>query len=66
MRYGGGLTMCVKRIEESAELFCYKVTFDDGDVVYYIDTSMHDAAKSANEIMPPKFIEEVGKGAIGC
>jgi len=58
--------MCCERIEKAFELYCYKVTWEDGEVVYYVDESMHDAARSANEIMPVKAIEEIGKGMIGC
>ena len=57
--------MCIERIEESAELFCFKVTYDDNSVVYYVDTSMGDAANSAEEICGVKNIEYIGKGAIG-
>lgn len=62
----GESEMCCKRIEESCELYCYKVTSDDGEVIYYVDTSIHDAAKSANEVMIVKSIEEIGTGMIGC
>lgn len=58
--------MCCKRIEEALDLYCYKVTWEDGEVAYYVDTSMSDAATSANEIMPVKAIEEIGIGMIGC
>jgi hypothetical protein len=58
--------MCCKRIEEAFDLYCYKVTWEDNSVVYYIDETMHDAARSANEIMTVKSIEEIGKGMIGC
>jgi hypothetical protein len=57
--------MCVERIEEAPELYCFKVTYTDGSVYYYVDTSMADAVTSANEIMPVKAIEEIGRGAIG-
>jgi hypothetical protein len=58
--------MCVGRIQNATDLYCYKITYEDGSIVYYVDTSMSDAAASANEIMPPKSIEEIGAGAIGC
>ena len=57
--------MACKRIEESATLYCYKVTYTGGKIFYYIDVSMEDAIRSANEIDEVKIIEFVGEGAIG-
>ena len=54
-----------ERIDNSMELFCFKVTYEDGDVYYYIDSSMGDALRSAEEICGVKNIEYIGKGAIG-
>ena len=58
--------MSCDRIENACELYCFKVVRQDGKVVYYVDTSMEDAARSANEIMPVKSIEEIGDGMVGC
>jgi hypothetical protein len=57
--------MTADRFDTATELWCYKVTYEDGDVYYYVDVSMSEAARSASEIMPVKSIEEIGKGAIG-
>lgn len=58
--------MSCDRIENARELYCFKVVWQDGKVVYYVDTSMEDAARSANGIMPVKSIEEIGDGMVGC
>ena len=57
--------MCGKKIEEAAELFCYKVTYDDDDVYYVVAPCMQDAITHQEEIMGVKSCEFVGKGAIG-
>jgi hypothetical protein len=57
--------MACERIDNAAELFCFKVTFDDGNIIYYVDDSMFNAAKSANEICNVSKIEYIGKAAVG-
>jgi hypothetical protein len=59
--------MCVKRIEEAEELFCFKIIYEGGtEPVYYVDTSMADAVRSAEDICAVKTAEFIGVGAIGC
>lgn len=58
--------MCVDRIKNSPDLYCYKVVWMNGNICYYVDVSIYDAAISANEIDAIKSIEEIGDGAIGC
>lgn len=59
--------MCVTRIEEASELFCFKIIYEgETEPVYYVDTSMADAVRSAEEICGVKTAEYIGKGAIGC
>lgn len=53
------------KIDDAVELFCYKVTLDDGDVYYVVAASMQDAITHEEEIMGVKSCEFVGKGAIG-
>ena len=57
--------MCVDRIEKAAALYCFKVTYDDGNIVYYVDADIGSAATSAEEIAAIKSIEYMGEGAIG-
>lgn len=57
--------MCSKKIEEATELFCYKVTLDDGGVYYVVAPNMQDAITHEEEIMGVKSCEYLGKGAIG-
>ena len=57
--------MCCERIENARELYCFKITYDDGKVFYYVDSSMSDAVKSASEIWSVKSVEFIGNGAIG-
>lgn len=58
--------MCCKRIENAVKLWCYKVTFEDKTIIFFVDTTMSDVATSANEYGIVKSIEEMGEGAIGC
>jgi len=59
--------MCVKRIEEAVELYCFKIMYEGGtEPIYYVDASMGDAVNSAEDIAPVKSVEYIGKGAIGC
>jgi hypothetical protein len=59
------IKMTCDRIDNATELFCFKVTYDDGDIYYYVDTSISDASKSASEIDNVKTIEYIGKGMVG-
>lgn len=54
-----------ERIDNTEELYCYKITYETGEVVYYVDVSMADAVRSAEEIEGVKTAEYVGKGGIG-
>lgn len=57
--------MCCERIENATELYCFKITYDDGKIVYYVDSSMSNAVRSASEIWSVKLAEFIGQGAIG-
>lgn len=57
--------MCCDRINNSSELWCFKVTYNDGVIKYYVDSSMGDAANSAGEFGDVQTIEYIGEGAIG-
>jgi len=56
--------MCGKKLMEATELYCFKVTLDDGEIRYVVAVSMQDAITHEEEIMGVKSCEFVGKGAI--
>lgn len=56
--------MCSKKIMEASELFCFKVTGDDGTFRYVVAVSMQDAITHESEIQGVKSCEYVGLGAI--
>lgn len=57
--------MTCKRIEEAAILYCFKVIYEHGKEIFFIDTSMEDAARSANEFGNVLSILYLGEGMIG-
>lgn len=56
--------MCGKKLMESTELYCYKVTGDDGEVRYIVAVSAQDAITHSEEIQGVKICEYVGLGGI--
>ena len=58
--------MVASRFDTANTLYCFKVTYESGEICYYIDINMENVARSAERRSIVESIEYIGKGAIGA